>query len=49
MPALERIILHGFKSIQAAEVELHNLNLLIGANGSGQWAAWPTRGACRWC
>lgn len=36
MPALERITIRGFKSIREAEVELHALNLLIGANGSGK-------------
>lgn len=36
MPALERIKIHGFKSIREATVQLNNLNLLIGANGSGK-------------
>lgn len=36
MPALERIAIYGFKSIREAEVTLDNLNLLIGANGSGK-------------
>ena len=36
MPALERIAIDGYKSIRTAEIELHNLNLLIGANGAGK-------------
>jgi len=36
MPALERIEIHGFKSIREANIQLNNLNVLIGANGSGK-------------
>jgi predicted ATPase len=34
--ALSRIAIHGFKSIQECDVALGNLNVLIGANGSGK-------------
>jgi len=33
---LRRVILNGFKSIKAMDIELHNLNVLIGANGAGK-------------
>lgn len=33
---LKRLILKGFKSIKAMELELHPLNILIGANGAGK-------------
>jgi predicted ATPase len=33
---LRRVILKGFKSIQAMELELRPLNVLIGANGAGK-------------
>lgn len=36
MPKLRRVILNGFKSIQAMDIELHDLNVLIGANGAGK-------------
>ncbi len=37
MPALESITIQGFKSIDSIEkLELRNLNVLIGANGSGK-------------
>lgn len=36
MPALNRIKLKGFKSVQKADLKLKNLNILIGANGSGK-------------
>jgi len=34
--AISRIKLSGFKSIKSAELEFDNLNVLIGANGSGK-------------
>ena len=33
---LRRVILKGFKSIDAMDIELHNLNILIGTNGAGK-------------
>ena len=36
MTMLRRVILNGFKSIKAMELELHALNILIGANGAGK-------------
>jgi predicted ATPase len=33
---LRRVILNGFKSIKAMDLELRNLNVLIGANGAGK-------------
>ena len=33
---LRRAILNGFKSIKAMDLELHALNILIGANGAGK-------------
>ena len=36
MPAIERIAIKGFKSIRDIEVELRDINVLIGANGSGK-------------
>ena len=36
MPALESISIKGFKSIRDIEVELRDINVLIGANGSGK-------------
>jgi predicted ATPase len=36
MKLLERIQIKGFKSILDADIELSNLNVLIGANGSGK-------------
>ena len=33
---LRRVILNGFKSIEAMELELRSLNILIGANGAGK-------------
>lgn len=36
MPALETMTIQGFKSIRSAQVDLHPLNILIGANGSGK-------------
>ena len=36
MPALENISIKGFKSIRDIEVELRDINVLIGANGSGK-------------
>jgi predicted ATPase len=33
---LRRINLEGFKSIKKMDIELHNLNVLIGANGAGK-------------
>jgi predicted ATPase len=33
---LDRIFLKGFKSIRKLELELHSLNVLIGANGAGK-------------
>jgi predicted ATPase len=36
MSILRRITLTGFKSIQTMDLELHNLNVLIGANGAGK-------------
>jgi predicted ATPase len=33
---LKRIILKGFKSIRELELELHSLNVMIGANGAGK-------------
>jgi predicted ATPase len=33
---LGRINLEGFKSIKKTDIELHNLNVLIGANGAGK-------------
>ncbi len=36
MAKLRRVILNGFKSIKAMELELRSLNVLIGANGAGK-------------
>jgi predicted ATPase len=36
MTILRRVILTGFKSIKMMDIELHNLNVLIGANGAGK-------------
>ena len=36
MPALESISIKGFKSIRDVDVELRDINVLIGANGSGK-------------
>ncbi len=36
MPALESIAIKGFKSIRDIKVELRDINVLIGANGSGK-------------
>lgn len=36
MTTLGRINLEGFKSIKKTNIELHNLNVLIGANGAGK-------------
>jgi predicted ATPase len=36
MDALSRIKIKGFKSIREMDLELHNLNILIGANGAGK-------------
>src|SRR6266704_2308707 len=33
---LQRVILNGFKSIKAMDLELSPLNVLIGANGAGK-------------
>jgi predicted ATPase len=33
---LRRVILNGFKSIKTMDIELNNLNVLIGANGAGK-------------
>lgn len=36
MNRLQRLTLNGFKSIKAIDIELHPLNILIGANGAGK-------------
>ena len=36
MPAIERIAIAGFKSMRNVEVKLGDINVLIGANGSGK-------------
>ena len=36
MPTLESISIKGFKSIREVEVKLRDINVLIGANGSGK-------------
>ena len=36
MPAIESIAIKGFKSIRNVKVPLRNINVLIGANGSGK-------------
>lgn len=36
MNRLQRLTLNGFKSIKAMDLELHPLNILIGANGAGK-------------
>ncbi|NER94672.1 MAG: AAA family ATPase [Symploca sp. SIO1B1] len=36
MHRLQRLTLNGFKSIKAMDLELHPLNILIGANGAGK-------------
>ncbi|MBC1241457.1 AAA family ATPase [Nostoc sp. 2RC] len=36
MDRLQRLTLKGFKSIKAMDLELHPLNILIGANGAGK-------------
>lgn len=36
MRTLNRVVIEGFKSIENAELELGDLNVLIGANGSGK-------------
>lgn len=35
-PHLERIIIHGFKSIKELDLKMKSINILIGANGSGK-------------
>ena len=35
MPALESIAIKGFKSIRDVDFKLRDINMLIGANGSG--------------
>ena len=36
MPALDRLILKGFKSIKAFDLELRSINVLVGPNGAGK-------------
>ena len=36
MAKLQRLILKGFKSIRDTDLELHPLNILVGANGAGR-------------
>jgi predicted ATPase len=36
LATLQRVILNGFKSIKAMDLELRSLNVLIGANGAGK-------------
>ncbi|MDZ8084431.1 MAG: AAA family ATPase [Nostoc sp. DedQUE12b] len=36
MNRLQRLTINGFKSIKAMDLELHPLNILIGANGAGK-------------
>src|SRR5438445_425547 len=36
MAMLKRVLLNGFKSIKAMDLELRPLNVLIGANGAGK-------------
>jgi len=36
MPTFDRITIKGFKSIESAEIKLHDLNVVIGANGAGK-------------
>ncbi len=36
MPLINKITIEGFKSIRSAELELRQVNVLIGANGSGK-------------
>ena len=36
MAKLRRVTLNGFKSIKTMDIELHDLNILIGANGAGK-------------
>lgn len=36
MTKLRSLMLQGFKSIKSTDIELHNLNVLIGANGAGK-------------
>src|SRR3989442_11782321 len=36
MARLRRLILNGFKSIRAMDLELRSLNILIGGNGAGK-------------
>ena len=36
MPALESIAIKGFKSIRDIKVDLRDINVMIGANGSGK-------------
>ena len=36
MRTLRKILIKGFKSIASAEIELRDLNVVIGANGSGK-------------
>lgn len=36
MPALDRLLIRGFKSIRGADLDLRSLNVLIGANGAGK-------------
>ncbi|MEC4985680.1 MAG: AAA family ATPase [Oscillatoria sp. PMC 1068.18] len=36
MNRLKRLTLNGFKSIKTMDIELHSLNILIGANGAGK-------------
>lgn len=36
MAMLQRIVIHGYKSIKAMDLEMRSLNVLIGANGVGK-------------
>ena len=36
MPQLSKLVLKGYKSIKKMDIELNNLNILIGANGAGK-------------
>ena len=36
MAKLRRVVLNGFKSIKAMDLELRSMNVLIGANGAGK-------------
>ena len=37
---ITRITVRSFKSIEEAEIELGNLNVFVGANGSGKAISW---------